>query len=1120
MRNSKTKLNNITPPLFNSMSTFNNTSISNLDNIDNNPNWVEQEFITILQLNVNKSLTNRKLPYIRELITCHSPEVICFNEIGIDREIKVFPTIPGYTPATHDLSSFAAGVATYVHDSLKEQIVTTYIKHTMTKCQACAIEINGIRIINVYRSPNQPRNEVSTFVNYLRESVTSKTIIVGDLNLRCNWLEYTSTEVESRMIVEELFDLNMVQYQFLVTRQSSGSILDVTLSNDYTVIMDASTDPLWSCDGVDHTPTITRLRLPVRRSLFRTFPAKKKLDKEAFREQFQKYDISPLFQTNDISKIDECLTQVIVHAAEVVTPKVKIDLMKPKPPVEFSMTEETREMFAKQREAMNKKDKKRANILHKEVRRMLRKDKSDWMMYRARKLDANNDEVWNLVRNASDTGVATGGLRLDDTVQELEFDPEKKPEILNTRYQSVMTPKTHPTCDGTDLHGSQTIIQLTDIEISEADVIEALSTSNNSYANDTEGVNVAMLRKLSDLIAPVLTFMFTLSFECAQLAILWLTSMICPIPKPGDPTLAKSLRPVVLENSKLRIMERVVNSKIVTYLDSIGFFHRQQFGFRKGRNCISNLTDYWTFVTDLMARRSMCDVVYMDTSAAFDRLSHGILLDKLYHECGIAGKLWLWLKAWLSDRWQFVRLNGHDSTKIPVTSSCMQGSCLGTTLWNIYINDVCFLIEQWIEDYGIEDCCFFLYADDIKIAYYPSERNVEKINKLLKNLSKEMKNLYLNFNPDKCSVLTMGLNNQCMDVFLPNDQGENILLKRVDCERDLGLQVSSDGVFSKHLEKSLNTAKFTARFLSKIFHTATWGTKVQLYYGLIFSRMSYASELWRPLDMSLFNKVYVDFFKFTKPPKKANPPWIPEQLMIKKDLTLLWQIFNDKSPVESWKIFPDSAYDNSIKRNRPRAQIPTPKYNPWKKNLVLTRNLTLWNSIPLAVRQYKRKNDFEEYVEDNILVNLECESIRRDVLSGEMRRKAKKHLKILTKQRQLSEDNLRDGNAPGARPDSFFLDSEMEDDFLVSDHCQKTMSRKSQATMKKLAQFAPHMNLCYCNNKSCQEEVTQFEAENGPIRLLPKAYVNKAEVVKTTKGKTLSYHLDDGSGGDEGVFYP
>ena len=1091
-----------------------------INQTDSNPNWIDQEFITILQLNVNKSLTNKKLPYLRELVICHSPEFICLNEIGVDKEIKVFPKIPGYSPVSHDLKSFASGSVTYAHDSIKDFLSTTYIKHSMSKCQACAIEINGVRILNIYRSPNQPRSEVPNLLQYLREAVTSRTVIVGDLNLRCNWLEYTSTEVESRMIVEELFELNMVQYQFLTTRQSSGSILDVTLSNDYTLVMDASTDPSWACDGVDHTPTLSRLRLPVKKSLFKEFAAKKKLDKQTFREEFAKYDISPLFSVSDLSKIDEHLTQVVVHAAEAVTPKVKIDLLNPKSSIEFTMSEETKEQFELQRQAMNRKDRKQAEKHHKTVRKMLRKDKSDWMMYRARKLDANNDEVWNMVRNASDAGVATGGLRLDETVQELEFDPVKKPEILNMRYQSVMTPKTFPTCDGTDLSGSETIIQLTDIEISEADVTEALGTANNSYANDTEGVNMAMLRKLSDLIAPILAYMFTLSFEYAQLAVLWLTSMICPIPKPGDPTLAKSLRPVVLENSKLRVMERVVNTKIVTYLDSIGFFHRQQFGFRKGRNCISNLTDYWTFVTDLMSRRSMCDVVYMDTSAAFDRLSHGILLDKLYHQCGIAGKLWLWLQAWLTDRWQFVRLNGHDSTKIPVTSSCMQGSCLGTTLWNIYINDVCFMIEQWIEDYEIEDCCFFLYADDIKIAYYPSELNTKKINKLLKNLSREMRELYLNFNPDKCSVLTLGYNNPCLEVFLPNDKGERVSLKRVECERDLGLQVSSDGIFSKHLEKSLNTAKFTARFLSKIFHTSTWGTKVQLYYGLIFSRMSYASELWRPQDMSLFNKVYVDFFKFTKPPKKANPPWVPEQLMIKKDLTLLWQIFNDKSPVESWKVFPDEAFDNSIKRNRPRAQIPTPKYNPWTKNLVLTRNLKAWNSIPLAVRQYRNKADFEDYVENNILVNLECDTIRSEVLTGEMRQRAKRHQKILAKQRKMSDDNIRDGNVPNARPDDFYLDSEFEDDFMVSDHCQKTMSRKSQTTLKKLAEYAPHMILCHCINQECQDEVSRFELTNGPIRLLDKAYVDKQGVVKTTKGRVLSSHPNTGLNEDDNVFYP
>ena len=1064
-------------------------------------NFTDQEFVTILQLNVCVSLNNAKLPFVRELLREHQPEIVCLNEIGVRPDVKVLPKLAGYTSITSDLKEEFSGVATYVHDSLENSVVVAHFKHTMTKAQVCVIDLNGVRIINIYRSPNQGEDELRQLIDLLDSALTDKTVVVGDLNLRCNWLEYSSTDKKSKIMVDFLFEKNLVQYQFLITRPRTESILDVTLSNDHTLVQDATTDPHWKCDGVDHIPTLSRIRLPVRKSLFKKVSAKKQMDVQLFRELVSACELEKLILVEDIDVINSCVTKSLLTSADAAIPKFVKDLNKPKPLVEFTMSQTTQEVYEKQRKASSSGFTAQSKKYAKEVRKLMREDKNEWMLYRARKLDADNNEVWKMIRNSSEMGVATGGLRLDENQQELEFDPAKKPEILNQRYASVMTPKTHPSCDGTDLENSQTRIGLTDIEITSDDVLLALKSANNSFAEDTEGLHMSMVRKVADLIAPVLAHLFVLSYEHATLAVLWLTSLINPIPKPGDPTLAKSLRPVVLENTKLRIMEKVINTKIVAYLEAIAYFHPQQFGFRKLRNCILNLTDYWSFTTDLLSRKGQCDVIYMDTSAAFDRLSHGIILDKLYHDCGIAGKLWLWLKAWLTDREQFVRLNGHDSTTIKVTSSCMQGSCLGTTLWNIYINEVCWLIESWIEDLEITDCCFFFYADDVKIAFFPSEHNVKQMNRLLKMLSKEMRNLHLAFNPSKCSVLSLGYSNPKRDLYLPNDKGEDVLLKRVECERDLGLQVSSDGMFQEHIKKSLHVASLTSRFLAKIFHTSTWGTKVQLYYGLIFSRMSYASELWRPEDMAPFNKVYENFFKFAKPPKKCFPPWVPEQLMIKKDLILLWQIYNEKTSIEPWKIFPEEAFNMEVKRNRPSAFVRRPRYNPWTKNLVLVRNLDCWNRIPLAIRTTRIKDVFEDYIEEHVLPNIPSEALRTSVLNGDLRARSKRHLEHINKAREWSEWNTYDRNHPSARPDPVYEDDEFWDDFLVSDHCQKQASRKSKSTIEKLARLAPQMNLCHCSNAICVKEVEDFERANGPIRLLPKAYVDKRGDVRTKYGK-------------------
>ena len=51
----------------------------------------------------------------------------------------------------------------------------------------------------------------------------------------------------------------------------------------------------------------------------------------------------------------------------------------------------------------------------------------------------------------------------------------------------------------------------------------------------------------------------------------------------------------------------------------------------------------------------------LDLSAAFDTVSHPILLERLSTRCGIKGSAHAWLTSYLSDRKQFVTIKGERS---------------------------------------------------------------------------------------------------------------------------------------------------------------------------------------------------------------------------------------------------------------------------------------------------------------------------------------------------------------------------------------------------------------------------------------------------------------------------
>ena len=162
-------------------------------------------------------------------------------------------------------------------------------------------------------------------------------------------------------------------------------------------------------------------------------------------------------------------------------------------------------------------------------------------------------------------------------------------------------------------------------------------------------------------------------------------------------------------------MEQVINKDILNYLQANNLISPDQHGFLKMRSTCTNLIECTNDWSTAMQLHQGTDIIYFDFKKAFDSVSHQKLLIKP-QAYGISGNLFLWIRKFLWNRTQAVKMNGQLSNNGNVTSGVPQGSVLGPMLFLIYINDV-------VDIFTDNSVKYKLFADDIEFYSISSPHN-------------------------------------------------------------------------------------------------------------------------------------------------------------------------------------------------------------------------------------------------------------------------------------------------------------------------------------------------------------------------------------------------------------
>ena len=307
------------------------------------------------------------------------------------------------------------------------------------------------------------------------------------------------------------------------------------------------------------------------------------------------------------------------------------------------------------------------------------------------------------------------------------------------------------------------------------------------------------------------------------------------------------------------------------------------------------------------------------------------------------------LTDYLSDRCQRVRVNNITSNWRDIPSGVPQGSILGPTVFNLFMNDVFYHMSS-------ENHFLYNYADDNSILV--KGRSYDQVVSHLQNSASEIINWcslnQMEANPSKFQILISGSYNKDIKV------NEEVTITSEQSVKLLGIHLDNDLNFSKHVNFLIRKASRQLNCLKRIAFRLDQKVKLLLYKSFVLSNFSYCPVVWHAcgaINTKKLEKVQHRALKFVFDDYAASY----ETLLARANLPTLelgrlraiavevFKAYNSLSPSYINSIFTSSSSRYNLRR-RDNVKIMPNRTSRYGLHSLRHTGGMLWNSLPDELR--------------------------------------------------------------------------------------------------------------------------------------------------------------------------
>lgn len=774
-----------------------------------------------------------KLNEIECLVNQYSPTILCLSESHLKEDTKDLVKLHNYKDFHYCRPGKKRKGGSSIYS--KQTIDPVRNNDHDDLCQSdtfelCAIDVTvekmTVTVINIYRVPDKNADPCNAFHSRFEELCTRLVtknrpfIISGDFNFNILMPDY-----QCQIFIDSVKSLNLKFCCNQPTRKNN--CLD-----NFIVSYDLYSEAKVINNGIsDHSAILMSLGNP-EPELKEKKILKKFIDWNKFECNMTTVDWHSIFSVYEVNeKYDlflSLLSNCVSSSSLVKTVKKKqIDKKWINAEIIASCAEKKKLFRKYQQDVGNPELESEYRQYNKNHRRLLEKTKITFKRENLSKCANSSKEIWKLVNKERGKTPSKQKLKINVT-NEFISQPKKITELFASHFYNIQ---------------KQIVAQQNDVQninilprcfdtfspflTSPTEVYSVICKLNNNKATGDDGISVKILKAAAPHICATLCDVFNSTLLQGIFPNSLKLAKVNAVFKKGSPIEITNYRPISILNCISKVFEKLMYSRLYSFVNKNNILNKNQYGFRKGYSTNDAVIKFLADVMEAKENNKIPIGIFYDLSKAFDSVNHSLLLKKL-ESYGVHGNTTKWFQSYLSKRpWYFSNENCASDIYY-CNVGVPQGSVLGPLLFLLYIND---LFD--VKPDSVNLCAF---ADDTTASTSVSNSHeiVPRIVECNYSITNWTKRNDLKLNDDKT----------CYILFRKNDVIENNLINFSEKTKLLGVTIDSKLSFHDHINNIISKIRSSIFCLISLRSWAGKKLLIQVYHSLIESHISYCVIGW------------------------------------------------------------------------------------------------------------------------------------------------------------------------------------------------------------------------------------------------------------------------------------